>query len=186
MTFKQQVVLLSVLAYSLAAPSSLMLAQMAAAPAAAPVTVTTGLVPKEAMARLVPPSVFFAGQVASTQLRNAGAARLPGGQFILAALVDTSGYSSSVQEKYQAYLITEAALTIDGHALPPGAYGCGFIANDSFIVMDIGGATLFTAHSTRDSAMRRPTPLQMVDAGLDGRGYRLYAGRSFVTLEPRK
>jgi hypothetical protein len=155
---------------------------MTAAPPAAAVQVGPGVVPKDLLARLVPPAVFFAGQVASTQSRNAGAVSLPGGHFIIATLVDTSGYSTSVQEKYQAYLITEAALSIGGHTLPAGAYGCGFIANDTFIVMDIGGATLFTAPSTRDTAMRRPTPLQMV-AAPDGAGYRLYAGRSFVTLQ---
>jgi hypothetical protein len=143
------------------------------------------LVPKDSIALLVPPAVFFAGKVASTQVRNAGAVKLPGDHYIVSVLVDTSGYSTSVQEKYQAYLITEAALTIDGHTLPAGAYGCGFIANDTFIVMDIGGATLFTAHSTRDTELRRPTPLQML-AAPDGNGYRLYVGRSYVMLQAAK
>jgi hypothetical protein len=160
-------------------------AQMNAAPAAAPSALAPGVVPRDALARLVPPAVFFAGQVASTQTRNAGAVRLPDGHFIVATLVDTSGYSSSIQEKYQAYLIAEAALSIDGHTLPAGAYGCGFIANDTFIVMDIGGGTLFTAHSTRDAEMRRPTPLQMLAAPA-GDGYRLYAGRSYITLREAK
>ncbi len=157
--------------------------QMASAPAAKTPDIAPGVVPRDASMRLVPPAVFFAGQVASTQGRNSSAVKLPGGQLIVATLVDTSGYSSSVQEKYQAYLITEAALTIDGHTLPVGAYGCGFIANDTFIVMDIGGSTLFTAHSTHDTEIKRPTPLQM-QADPSGAGYRLYAGRSFITLQP--
>ena len=167
-----------------AVPGHAALSQMAAAPAAAAPAGAPGLLAREAAAPLVPPAVFFAGQVASTQARNAGAARLPGDKYIVTTLVDTSGYSSAIQQKYQAYLITEAPLTIDGHALPAGAYGCGFIANDTFIVMDIGGTTLFTAHSTRDAEMKRPTPLQMQTdpAG----GYRLYAGRSYVTLQPAK
>ena len=156
--------------------------QMPSTPAAKTTDIAPGLVPREEAMRLVPPAVFFAGQVASTQGRNSSAVKLPGGQLIVATLVDTSGYSSSVQEKYQAYLITEAALTVDGHTLPVGAYGCGFIANDTFIVMDIGGSTLFTAHSTHDAEIKRPTPLQM-QADPAGSGYRLYAGRSFVTLQ---
>ncbi len=182
MTRKKHALLAGAFLWAFIINSPALQAQMAAAPVAAPVPIAPGLVPKESVARLVPSSVFFDGQVASTQSRNAAAARLPGGQYIIATLVDTSGYSSSVQEKYQAYLITEAALTIDGHMLPAGAYGCGFIANDAFIVMDIGGAPLFTAHSIRDSAIRRPTPLQML-AAPGGAGYRLYAGRSYVTLE---
>ena len=159
--------------------------QMTAAPAAAPVSKAPGLVAKDEVARLVPPSVFFSGQVASTQLRNAAAVRMVTGDLVVATLVDTSGYSSSVQEKYQLYLINEAHLSIDGHLLPPGAYGCGFIANDTFIVMDIAGNTLFTAHSQRDTEMHRPTPLQML-ADPGGDGYRLYAGRSYVKLEGAK
>ena len=160
------------------------LAQMAAAPARPAADTTPGLLARDALSTLVPPAVFFAGQVAPTQLRNAAGARLAGNHLVEAVLVDTSGYSSSVQQKYQAYLITEAALTIDGHALPPGAYGCGFLADDQFIVMDIGGATLFTAHSAYDAGMKRPTPLQM-QAAPDGTGYRLYAGRTYITLQAR-
>jgi hypothetical protein len=184
MTFRKHTVLFAaaLAAFSLQAPLH---AQMTAAPPVAADTLAPGLVPKASVAPLVPPAVFFAGKVASTQVRNAGAAKLPGDHYIVSVLVDTSGYSTSVQEKYQAYLITEATLTIDGHSLPAGAYGCGFIANDTFIVMDIGGATLFTAHSTRDAELRRPTPLQML-ASPDGNGYRLYVGRSYVTLQAAK
>jgi hypothetical protein len=98
------------------------------------------------------------------------------------SLVDTSGYSSQVQEKYQAYLITESALNIDGHRLAPGAYGCGFIGGDSFVVMDIGGHDLFTAHSTRDVDLHRPTPLQIVAAPGASGDFRLYAGRNYVSF----
>jgi hypothetical protein len=89
-----------------------------------------------------------------------------------------------VQEKYQAYLIAETPIEIGGHHLEVGAYGCGFIANDSFIVMDIGGHDLFTAHSTHDANLRRPTPLQIVAVQGDTHKYRLYAGRSFVEFSP--
>ena len=100
-------------------------------------------------AKIMPASVFFRGQSASIQGRNSGGVRFEDKSKMLVSLVDTSGYSSQVQEKYQAYLITESALNIEGHQLAPGAYGCGFISGDSFIVMDLGGHDLFTAHSTR-------------------------------------
>ena len=101
---------------------------------------------------------------------------------MLAALVDSSGYSSQVQEKYQAYLITETALSIDGHRLEPGAYGVGFIAGDNFIVMDIGGHDLFTARTAKDATLHRPAPLQVLAAPGANDQYRLYAGRTFVTF----
>jgi hypothetical protein len=132
-------------------------------------------------AKILPASVFFQGQSAPVQGRNSGGVRLPDHSLVLVSLVDTSGYSSQVQSKYQAYLITESALDIDGHTLPAGAYGCGFIANDSFIVMDIGGHDLFTAHSKADAGLPRPRPLT-VGHSPDNQGYRLYAGRNYVTF----
>jgi len=102
---------------------------------------------------------------------------------LLVTLVDTAGYSSSLQEKYQAYLITEVSVNIEGHLLQPGAYGCGFVVGNTFVVMDIGGHDLFSVHSTKDTALRRPTPLQVLPA-TTGTGYRLYVGRDYVGFTP--
>jgi hypothetical protein len=134
------------------------------------------------VAKIIPASVFFRGQTASIQGRNSAGVRFGDKSMMLVSLVDTSGYSSQVQEKYQAYLITESTLAIDGHNLAPGAYGCGFISGDSFIVMDLGGHDLFTAHSTHDVDLHRPTPLQILAAPSPSEDYRLYAGRNYVSF----
>lgn len=155
-------------------------APLAFAQATAPSANPTILKATEAGA-LLPPSVFFRGQSASIQARNSAGIRLSKDALLLAALVDTSGYSSSVQQKYQAYLITESPVVIGGHRLAPGAYGCGFIANNQFVVMDIGAHDLFTTASTRDAALHRPTPLQILSSP-DGHSFRLYAGRSFIEI----
>jgi hypothetical protein len=133
-------------------------------------------------AKIMPASVFFRGQSASIQGRNSGGVRFEDKSMMLVSLVDTSGYSSQVQEKYQAYLITESSLDIDGHQLAPGAYGCGFIRGDNFVVMDLGGHDLFTAHSARDADLHRPTPLQVVVTPGAPEKYRLYAGRNYVSF----
>jgi hypothetical protein len=132
-------------------------------------------------ARVLPDAVFFRGQSAAIQARNSGGVQLSKDALFLAALVDTSGYSSSVQQKYQAYLITETSIDIGGHRLDPGAYGCGFIAGNTFLVMDIGGHDLFTVPSAKDADLRRPTPLQVL-AAPSGPGYRLYVGRDYVAF----
>jgi hypothetical protein len=132
-------------------------------------------------AKFLPEAVFFRGQSASIQARNSGGVQFSKDALFLVSLVDTSGYSSAVQEKYQAYLITESPISIEGHRLAPGAYGCGFLAADTFIVMDIGGHDLFTVHSSEDAGLRRPTPLQVL-ASPAGGGYRLYVGRKFVNF----
>jgi len=142
-------------------------------------TQATLLKPTEA-AELLPTTVFFQGKTAPVQGRNSGGIRFEDKTLMLVSLVDTAGYSSQVQEKYQAYLITESPIEIDGRRLAPGAYGCGFLGDGSFIVMDIGGHDLFTAKATHDGDLRRPTPLQIMDAPSEPGKYRLYAGRNFV------
>ncbi|MCU1250177.1 MAG: hypothetical protein JWQ49_3206 [Edaphobacter sp.] len=132
-------------------------------------------------AKLLPATVFFRGQSAPIQARNSGGVQFAKDAFLLASLVDTAGYSSSVQEKYQAYLITEVAIDIAGHRLEPGAYGCGFLAGKDFVVMDIGGHDLFLVRSSKDANLRRPTPLQVLPSP-GGGGYRLYVGRDFVNF----
>jgi hypothetical protein len=133
------------------------------------------------VAKLLPDAVFFRGQSASIQARNSGGVQFAKDALLLISLVDTAGYSSSLQEKYQAYLITETAIDIEGHRLEPGAYGCGFLAGNTFVVMDIGGHDLFSARSSKDADLRRPTPLQVLPSP-GGAGYRLYVGRDFVTF----
>ena len=132
-------------------------------------------------AKLLPDAVFFRGQSAPIQARNSGGVQFAKDALLLVSLVDTAGYSSSVQDKYQAYLITETAIDIEGHRLEPGAYGCGFLAANAFVVMDIGGHDLFSVRSSKDADLRRPTPLQVLPSS-GGAGYRLYVGRDFVNF----
>jgi hypothetical protein len=144
-----------------------------------------GVLKPDDLATLMPAQVFFRGQSATVQMRNSGGIRYPDGMYTIVALVDTSGYSSGIQQKYQAYLITEVPLQVgDGVAaqkLVPGAYGVGFIQNDRFVVMDLGAHDLLNVSSHHDAALRRPTPLELLDASTPGT-YRFYEGRSFVTL----
>lgn len=130
---------------------------------------------------LMPHSVFFRGQTATVQLRNTFGLRLADGAVVLAGLVDTSGYATGLQQKYQGYLLSETALAINGKILPAGAYGFGFVAKDTFVVMDIGGHEVLKVSSEADSTMPRPRPLQIV-TGAHTDIYRLYEGRRFVSI----
>ncbi len=133
------------------------------------------------MANLIPATVFFRGQVASVQVRNSGGVKLADGMLVLCALVDTSGYSTAVQQKYQAYFITEVALDINGQMLKPGAYGVGFVEGNKFLVMDLGAHDLFTAGGVHDAQLKRPTPLQVL-ADTQPNRYRLYINRNYVVF----
>ena len=152
--------------------------QRAAAPAASSDGAPVLLTPAQVEA-LLPATVYYRGQSAPIQLRNAAGARFGADGYLLAALVDTSGYASAVQEVYQMYLITESPLLIGGNRLNPGAYGAG-VVNGKFLVTDLGGHTLFQAGTTADAAMSRPRPLQLL-AATEG-GLRLYLGRNWVGI----
>lgn len=134
--------------------------------------------------KLLPDKVFFRGHSAPTQARNSGGVRYADGFYVLVALVDSSGYSSGIREKYQAYFITEVPLEIGGQTLKPGAYGIGFLDADKFVVMDIGANDVFTTSSKKDSEIKHPVPLQVL--ATDGGAYRLYKGRDFVEFHRAK
>jgi hypothetical protein len=134
--------------------------------------------------KLFPESVFFRGQTAPAQMRNTGGVHFSDDLYVLAGLVDNSGYSTGIREKYQAYLITEASLQFGAQTLKPGAYGMGFIEGGKFVVLDLAANELLQAPSQKDTAMKRPVPLQ-VTATESGK-YRLYAGRDFVEFSRAK
>ncbi|MHB8302432.1 MAG: hypothetical protein ACYDC6_06275 [Acidobacteriaceae bacterium] len=142
---------------------------------------TTKVLLPEDVGKAMPATVFFHGQSATVQMRNAYGLRFPSGAMMLAALVDSSGYSSGIQQKYQGYLLTETTLTVDGRTLLPGAYGFGFLANDQFLVMNIGAMDVLKVPSKTDAAMTRPRPLAIV-AGKQSGSYRLYEGKKFVSI----
>ena len=135
--------------------------------------------------KLLPEKVFFRGQIAPVQARNTGGVRYADGFLVFAGLVDSSGYSTGIREKYQAYLINEMPIEIGGQTLKPGAYGIGFLDSNKFLVMDIGANDVLQAASTKDAEMKRPVPLQFV-AGAGAGNYRLYHGRDYVEFHRAK
>lgn len=126
-----------------------------------------------------PTSFYFAGQSAAVQVRNTGGFKDASGKMVLAGLVDTSGYSTAIAEKYQGFLITETKLTFDGATLEPGQYGFGF-KDGKFTVMNVAAADALSVASQNDDQVKHPVPLKFEK---DASGYRLYAGRKYVALK---
>ena len=134
---------------------------------------------EDALKRVVPSSFFFAGQNGSVQMRNSVGLKNAAGKLALAGLVDTSGYSTAIQGKYQGFLIAETKVSFDGTTLDPGAYGFGF-KDGKFIVMNVAGTDLLSVASQNDEQMKRPVPLKLEK---DSEAYRLYAGRKYVVVK---
>jgi len=129
--------------------------------------------------KAVPSSFFFAGQSAPVQMRNSVGLKNAAGKVVLAGLVDVSGYSTGIQEKYQGFLLTETKVSFDGQTLEPGAYGFGF-KDGKFIVMNLASTDVLSVASQNDEQLKRPVPLKLEK---DGTAYRLYAGRKYVVLK---
>jgi len=130
------------------------------------------------LTRVVPTSFYFQGQAAPTQMRNAAAARVAS-HFVIAGLVDTSGYSADIRAQYQGFFITDSAITIGGESLPVGAYGFGFSNDGKFNILDLANHQVLSVATTNDKSLKRPRPLMMT---MDGRNVRLYAGREYVVI----
>src|SRR5712691_4756760 len=130
-------------------------------------------------AKIFPERVFFRGQSAPVQFRNSGGVHFADDLYVLAGMVDSSGYSTGIKEKYQAYLLNEVTLEISGQTLKPGAYGIGFLNGGKFVAMDVGANEVLEASSQKDTERKRPVPLQVVPSTTAG-SYRLYAGRDYV------
>jgi hypothetical protein len=138
-----------------------------------------GILTRDQAAAIFPANVFFRGQTATTQSRNSSGVRLADGRLVLAAIVNTSGYSSGVAEAYQAYLITEVPLNFGDRVLKPGAYGFGFVTGDRMTIMDIGGTEVLSATTVHDTELARPIPLQILP---EAAKFRLYLGRNYVSF----
>ena len=130
--------------------------------------------------KLLPASVYYKAQSAPTQLRNSTGIKFSDGYYVLSTLVDTSGYSSDVASKYQAYFINEVSLKFGSQTLPAGIYGVGFVGG-KFVVTDVGAHDVFSVEASNDEALKRPMPLQIM-ADPTG-GFRLYAGRKWVKFD---
>ena len=138
-----------------------------------------GVVPTADLKTLVPNTYFYRGQSATVQLRNSAAIRTKDQKYVVAGLVDTSGYASDVAQKYQGLFITEVKVKIEGSELNPGQYGFGFVG-EKFVVTDVGANDVLSVGAKRDDNLKRPVPLKITQEGGE---YRLYAGKKYVTLQ---
>ncbi|MFZ3266911.1 MAG: hypothetical protein WA172_23105 [Terriglobales bacterium] len=131
--------------------------------------------------KVIPNTFFFSGQVATVQARNSTGLKNSAGKLVLAGLVDTTGYATSIAEKFQGFLITDTKLSFGdrGATLEPGCYGFGF-KDGKLTVMNVAGTDLFSVASQNDAQLKHPVPLKLEKSDT---GYRLYAGRTYAAVK---
>src|SRR2546427_7119853 len=127
--------------------------------------------------QVVPPGFYFQGLSAPTQMRNSAGARFGTKRFVIAGLVDTSGYAAEVRAKYEGFFITDSPVSINGSDLGTGAYGFGFSDEGKLQILDLAGNQILSVSTTRDNELRRPRPLMMTKTA---DGVRFYNGKSYV------
>jgi hypothetical protein len=138
------------------------------------------LLTADELKKVVPSEFYFAGQKAPTQLRNATGFQNADGKMMFATLVDASGYSTAIQQKYQGMLITECKLKIGDSELAPGEYGFGFAA-DKFVVMNVANEDVLGGSYQTDATLSHAVPLKLAE---EGGGYKLYAGKKWIAIKP--
>jgi hypothetical protein len=134
------------------------------------------------LTRVVPPGFYFQGLTAPTQMRNSAAARFGSKRYVVAGLVDTSGYAADVRAKYEGFFITDSPISINGTALGTGAYGFGFSDDGKMQILDLAGNQVLSVSTTKDNALKRPRPLMMAKTA---DGVRLYSGKDYVVVTAR-
>ena len=114
-----------------------------------------------------------------SRTRNSAAARFGTNRYVIAGMVDTSGYAADVRASYEGFLITDSAISINGSDLGVGAYGFGFSNDGKLNILDLAGSKILSVSTTRDTKLKRPRPLMMTSAA---EGIRLYGGKDYVVI----
>lgn len=155
---------------------------LASVPAAAQVEKLQGKAFDSAYVR----DFYLEGNSIPTQKRNTVVLKGADGKRLVFSLLDTSGYSSEIQQKYVGMLIFERPVTLGSAKVGAGAYGFGLKKPQppegpgTLFVYDVGGAKLAETQASHDAEIARPVPLQVVTK--DGKS-RLYVGRHWVGIE---
>jgi hypothetical protein len=129
---------------------------------------------------------YLEGNSIPTQKRNTVVLKGADGKRLVFSLLDTTGYSTEIQQKYLGMLILERPVTLGTAKVGAGAYGFGLKKPQppegpgTLFVYDVGGAKVGEAAASHDAEIARPVPLQVVTK--DGKS-RLYAGRHWVEIQ---
>jgi len=125
---------------------------------------------------------YLEGNAIPTQKRNTVVLKGADGKRMVFGLLDTSGYSAEIQQKYAGMMIVERKVTVGGAAVGTGAYGFGLQkptpaeGPGKLMVYDVAGAKVGEMAAQYDAALAQPVPLQVVNG-------RLYVGRHWVEVK---
>ena len=136
----------------------------------------------------IPNDFYLEGNRIPVEKRNAVLLKTAGGARLVLALIDTTGYSSQIRQKYIGMVITEGNVSLGSVALNVGSYGFGMekpAANSNepakFFLYNQAGEKVGECGAQKDDAVKLPKPLN-VTLNKEG-GARLYLGRFYLELK---
>lgn len=139
----------------------------------------------------IPQSFYLEGNSIPVEKRNSLLALTPSGARLVAGLIDTTGYSSEVQQKYVGMLISEGSVDVCSKRVGVGSYGFGLSRPHAaagkmegpaqFHLYNQAGHQVATCQTPWDSKFQHPRPLELVP-GPAGSA-RLYLGRNYIELK---
>jgi hypothetical protein len=146
------------------------------------------LVTGKAFDAAIPNDFYLEGNRIPTEKRDAVLLKTPAGARAVIGRINTAGYSSRIQQKYEGMLITEGSLSVGGHKLGVGSYGFGYTkppatSNEDakLFIYNQAGEKVAECAAKKDAEIKQPNPLQVV-VGKD-KTAKLYFGRYWVELK---
>jgi hypothetical protein len=134
------------------------------------------------------PNFYIEGNAIPVEKRNGVMLKDPAGKRLIFGLLDTSGYSMDVQQKYLGLATVERKVSLGTAEVPVGAFGLGLQkaaapseAAAKLIVYDVAGQKVSEGMAQYDAKLAQPVPLQVVIQ--KDQAPRLYFGRYFVELK---
>ncbi len=135
----------------------------------------------------IPKDFYLEGNAIPTEKRNAVLLKTGAGSRVLFALIDTTGYSSQIKQKYIGMMIAEGKITVGEAAVGVGSYGFGLdkpaaTSNEDakFSLYNQAGEKVAGCSARKDSEIMQPKPLQAVLS--KGKAARLYLGRYVLEI----
>lgn len=130
----------------------------------------------------IPTDFYLEGNRIPTQKLNSVLVKTPSGARVVIGLLNTVGYSSHIQQKYEGMIISEANFMLCGQKVGVGSFGFGHtkpMANSAedmkLMIYDQAGAKLAECSGKKDSSLEKPSPLQVTNG-------KLYLGRHAFDL----
>jgi hypothetical protein len=142
----------------------------------------------DAFVRAVPGDFYLEGNRIPVEKRDAALLKNGKGGRVVAALINTTGYSSQIKQKYIGMLITETKISVCGNPIGVGSYGFGLDrppagsnAAAVFKLYDQAGEKVFECTVQKDNNIKQPKPLAVSTP--KGTPARLELGKYAVEIE---